>query len=78
MRKTFTLAVMTTIAASVAFASDAPYDRNEALSPAMIEKIKQVYADDFGKPALVRVAGDTEAFSAEDVAKIHLAFAAGS
>ncbi len=80
MRKTLTLATLTTFAASVAVASDAPYDQNEALSPETIALIKQTYADDFAQPdpALIRVAGDTETWSAHHVALIKAAFAAGS
>ncbi len=80
MRKTLTLAALTTFASTAAFASDAPYDQNEALSPETIALIKQTYADDFAQPgpALVRVAGDTEAWSADDFAMIKAAFAAGS
>lgn len=80
MRKTLTLAALTTFAATAAFASDAPYDLNEALSPETIAMIKQTYADDFAQPGprLIRVAGDTEAWSADHFEMIKAAFAAGS
>jgi len=80
MRKTFTIAALTIFGATTAFASDAPYDRNEAFSPEMTAKIKSVYDDDLAapQPFFVRFAGDTETWAEKDIALIKAAFAAGS
>jgi len=79
MRYTLTIASAVALLSTAAVASDRSYDRNEALSPEMIEMIQEAYANDFGtNTQIIRVAGDTETWSATDFEMIKAAFALGS
>lgn len=75
MIKTTGFAVLAVFAASAALANGLGYDKNEALSPSTVAKVKFAFATDMmdEKPVL-RVDGDTEVFSAADMEKIKAAY----
>lgn len=78
MLKTLTTTAAAILFASTAIASDAPYDKNEAFSPEMVELIKATYANDFADNTDVAMASLNEAWSQDAVAMIKAAFANGS
>lgn len=81
MRKSLPLVIVMSVFASGATAADGGYDANEAFSPEMIAKIKDVFENDFGSDGTAsssRVVAVNETWLDDHWPLVKAAFAEGS